>query len=1668
MNIKVGKVGKKLFVFLMSVLLVAASIVPMVLTENVVGATNNITIYFDTSGCASPSDDGCIDSSHGTHDWSIGMTDVYYYAYGSNDTGLVKMTDTGESGSASGSKLLKATIDSDKYNKIIFSSKNYFKYVSKDGKTDKLWQTTGIDISGDCSIYRLSGSNYIKGSEYMQGVYKSGTYKPAVDYAGTTFQISNLTKDAVTLKLRYENEAGDYRELSYVIPARTLSVNVDNSSLSSTETDFIIPAAGDGQAPYTKMSIIRDSTTLKTYYFADGKMPGSAPGNTFAYGVTQYATDKISGEADARTAYFYRERYSAPPAVSGKRLYIGDIFDGTPASNIKLVRDNGSEITFDAVTTIGKAKYVTSSNVDLNAGEVFSIMCGSDRYNLIWDDTSKDLVTKIYDALYINSKYDASSTIAEGVTVNSTFFDYYYSEKDSRNPVEAGNNTDKYAYGGNDRPYQVINEAISDSEYGQSFLNGQAGTSTDKGVLFDTTLGDDSIHNKPPMYLGGFWRYNDYNEYLDDNAKNEKAGRSRVYSSDPHYGDSYGKNLYGVRYGANLAYRPVGQESGDAAIYNTVAQGLVDNQLGGNLNDGYILKANGQDVPYFSQSWWSAKGLQNYVWYRDNVSFPFFKSAASSTTLVNGNNMLTPNSYYTKYTGDYYVFDSQKDIVYLDKTSGQLSYSHNGSNSSMSFIYDKWGNGKDVSSTKGIFPFNNTNPSLADALNYGFGTRFDFDFYLNEAGTIDGEEDGIPITFTFQGDDDVWVFLDDQLLLDMGGDHKNALGEINFASKKIYISSVAYANTNFVEQGTTGTVDGNYVSNANPTVWKVDNVDFATANPAFANGSMGEVSDYLKTGKHRLTMYYMERGMFNSNLFVMFNLPQDTTLLDIQEDTDFGRVNAGFLDATKIVADNDVFNYSIENKGTDKANDITSNYKTPTRENLERVNPDISATDTTVIAVNEGRTSQDIYGVDKTRFYLKTNPGWREANAQFAAYVVRIDGTAQLVIMEPVSGSEGYYSMPYDSKIQKIKFLRLPGGYTYQTKTPGVSSTDYWNNSMDYLKGINGTSDGYWNEKNDIEIFTCTTNCIEITGWGNTDYSNGTPPKVVVGQKDTSTYDTYDFSNGGNKTSFMPVQSGASQGVTYKLWDMFMEKDGVDDASASATFNTRQYGGSGNYNVLSLQYGQMGNFKKQFSVGSEMKVTQMDTLSSAVKSDSDTTKDIKTNGYNDTTYTRSVAAYYDTYAKSTIPEDARLTKPQYAGIYDGDDVVNSNISDVVTLYGGTITPKNYSILSGLQIHGNETSYDLVDPSDSANRNAHMRQVFVNAVKAVDLTISKQVEKDTTDVTDEFVITVTFSNVFGSPLGDSEIDMSQVGYYKNGSDVKTNFENITGGSGSFTLRAGDSIIIKDIPVGTHYEITEAACTNYVLNATSSLNLDGDLLDETGSIVMNTRKTGDLEIVDYAYENDTKAGADTSYTTANTDRIDSEADFTFTVTLTVPTGVDLNGYVETNDTKNPGDLDDPTKWTQTSPGVYTKSYTTKLNKLNTYNTVSDSIHTAFATDESLKGLPFGVEYSVTQGSTENFIIYSDSPVYTNGKSVVKTAENRRIDHVTDTENPADRIILKYVSKPAPIVMPSTGGTPLIFLFPFGITAIAIFFAALVIYKKKMTTVDITESRRGNGKR
>lgn len=360
---------------------------------------------------------------------------------------------------------------------------------------------------------------------------------------------------------------------------------------------------------------------------------------------------------------------------------------------------------------------------------------------------------------------------------------------------------------------------------------------------------------------------NDFNTYL--NALYNTAYANPLFFGyvDPKTTEVAGNQNFRIQ--DNLAMR-----WDDNHAYYASVQGLAGNTLSSTSKNengcGYLLTADGSgNMPLFDyDKLKSNTNVASSVY--EGLNFPFNESTFNGITTYS----------YDSFTDKNRVIDG--DDFKVDTYSNATV-----------------GNDKGV----GFFPFDNSD-STKNANKYGFGTEFDIDFYMSETGKLtaaDGTQKDI--TFNFSGDDDVWVYVDGVLVLDLGGAHKVSSGSINFSDMKVIYKAAVDTSDN-ISAGGKGTAD-TFATNANYVK------TFDLAKIFKANGA--EFNNKNSSKKHTLQMFYMERGSFDSNCSISFNLPQNTGLL-VRNDVNFDSVNPGLKDATMGVANKDYFSYMIENK----------------------------------------------------------------------------------------------------------------------------------------------------------------------------------------------------------------------------------------------------------------------------------------------------------------------------------------------------------------------------------------------------------------------------------------------------------------------------------------------------------------------------------------------------------------------------------------------------------------------------------------------------------------------------------------------------------------------------------------------------------------------------------
>lgn len=255
---------------------------------------------------------------------------------------------------------------------------------------------------------------------------------------------------------------------------------------------------------------------------------------------------------------------------------------------------------------------------------------------------------------------------------------------------------------------------------------------------------------KYPLYFGNMYKGGGHYETFKTHA----GGLTNIND----YNDNY---YYAVNNANGMAW-------GDGN-YNQSLQGLMYNRLD---SKGNLQVANGVKAPYFD-----AEALSTAT-YNDKRVANVYKSSFPFRATTDGDGVTT-YEFTSKNATDniYFTWDglTPKKINYgAGETYG---------------VHDDLGKFGGTENGYGVFPFNNTQNTSAGKgtncnLNYGFGVRLDIDFRVPKGGLL---ADNKPATFNFSGDDDLWVYIgedstgaDAELALDLGGDHKEASGSIDF------------------------------------------------------------------------------------------------------------------------------------------------------------------------------------------------------------------------------------------------------------------------------------------------------------------------------------------------------------------------------------------------------------------------------------------------------------------------------------------------------------------------------------------------------------------------------------------------------------------------------------------------------------------------------------------------------------------------------------------------------------------------------------------------------------------------------------------------------------------------------------------------------------------------
>lgn len=943
----------------------------------------------------------------------------------------------------------------------------------------------------------------------------------------------------------------------------------------------------------------------------------------------------------------------------------------------------------------------------------------------------------------VNVNADKFTRNYKTLYVNTTLYDYY---------------TD-YELNGNNRDKYDKNSAVATHRIYQPFRQ------------FDQALSSyySSKGATSPLYWGNFQNF-------EGSKFKDIAVNLSLYGYDKEGTDDYQKFFYENnsmwgRYGENLTIN-----NSDLNGQNAT-QGLVSDTL--MSGDSLAIKTSGgiAAAPYFDENFLSGNNSKNAVLGKvyHNVAFPFEKVKINSTAAGDGT---VDYWYFNSSDQDYndYVKENNKSVtnknLRLIKDTNSENYFLQPNNEANKAVKGRTTSG--VTQAANYFPFNDENQSgNAGLLNYGFGQKFDIKFKLTSDGKVkDSEGNAVPIEFNFSGDDDVWVFIDGKLVLDVGGAHDVVTGKINFSDKTATVNRVKKDTKNY------GGADG--------------------VNTGVVSSFPKEIADNNEyfTKEHTLTMFYMERGLWESNLKITFNFP-DENELQVQKNVSVtDKTKDLFPDIEKWFSNSQLFPFTIQNQAT--------HYGTKNADTSESSNP------LPFIA-------SDNYNAD-----LFTKPA--ESGNNIFKYVSKYEGHSNVVhwkadrddqneewtkyrvgIINAVSSSKASFDASNCNKYLRFGFYydygdnpSLTNIYIELEDLAGKKIGGFLIDGKAYTES-SMTSKKWATIYVDLAKLQKTTNMVDgDSTYTGEEFNYGAIKNIKFAYNfsrdiylDDFTFIPYNQAT--VKTGFVTQQSDIPDYNSAKSGKLEYPENArytlSSDSSASSDINL--IGSDGRFYLAN---GQTATFTDQFRRGSYISIKE-DVDSNIF----DTNWTLYENGNPVTTLgtgktvEKTNTTILDEWKKRTTLKDGRQE------VYTDD---NGNDGYKVTgwakKHDGNSKDDNTIVFR---------SYAEPDNTTTATK---LRVVYTNTLKTGQLTIKKEKAPNSAELDGIYNIHVKFSNIAGMPIESSK----QERVYKLSVNEKDDTPN--------------TVTIKGIPAGTSYQIWEETPTDGSsldsYKATSSV--DGD--------------------------------------------------------------------------------------------------------------------------------------------------------------------------------------------------------------------------------------------------
>ena len=858
------------------------------------------------------------------------FTSVKIYAVATNDTNKKPYTfDMQEADKTKdGRKIYSAVLNKDKHyphgglNGLEFHGYNGNTLVNEvviadaDANPRTWWKTFDPNDS----------TSYIGGNYYDADAKKWSTYTVTVrhnQFAGKEMSFENKTGEKLTNVQAWFYEPNDKGELIQVgKPIASNSAGADSGIAPNSTATFTIP---NELCSYVKFTWGEDNPQQSSkYYNFYGEDVSGDDKKSFTYNSDTRNCFIYTGVDNERwgiensVLIYYDATFSKLP-TTGKDDTGGDYSipkDKQSTVYYRLKGENGNESINGTMSRIGSTDYYAADVPEGYTQIVFSSYPLSNDDNLAGrgDSTGWETIPDYKDkepCFYADTNDDA--VYGKGQRGNGQRGGYW-APKDTPRDAEKWKNTTivdiadaKFTEDPNTKYvtstlYDYYTDYELNGKNRDNYKDNDNKASHRNWVTFrefDQALSDyysNSGTTVPyPMYTGQFQP-----DAVGADGKEWGIRFSEIADKLNLYGYTDKKRFMAVN-NSTSNIKGVGLGKDETKLYDETFQGLAGPEL---KNGEPIMNGTNLAMPFFNEEFLqgenSKKAKLGNVY--KEVSFPF-----TQDEVFKESDATNANEKGVKY----WYFDSDKTTLYLKNDPDNGGYFLQKQNalesksknlkSDSTPVEVKNEKGEPVY-TYGFFPFNSgASENQASTYNYGFGAKLQFQFTLTSDGTVkDDNNNNIPIKFFFSGDDDVWVYIDGELALDVGGDHGKASGLLEFGADEngnnnytSYVSDIKESNNTVYNPGANKTVT--YLGNK--ITFKYESKQTTT----------------LKPGKHTLTMYYMERGMWESNMAVAFNFP-DNNELQVQKVVDLSNVTDQKF--KECFEKQKIFNFTIQNQAT--------------------------------------------------------------------------------------------------------------------------------------------------------------------------------------------------------------------------------------------------------------------------------------------------------------------------------------------------------------------------------------------------------------------------------------------------------------------------------------------------------------------------------------------------------------------------------------------------------------------------------------------------------------------------------------------------------------------------------------------------------------------------------